>query len=399
MANESLKRWLLSLKHEDITRNLLEENFAYHYDRKTQKMISPKYRWDDEFSLKKGEYFNKEDVPKTNAGLFIFNKHIVEGLLEDVLGYWNETITDKVLSKKIEKTICTALYEDKITADQFAEYENRLQWMLAIHSMVSCSLTPGTITPNSKVVALRDKRVKENKEALDNGDAVTALKIEKELLDVAKKELKNDPGMDLYNSGARCSFNNNYKSIAVMKGPVMDPLTGKYHIVEHGFVEGIDKKDIPIFGTTVTQGAYPKAVGTRVGGYSVKRFYAAFQNIVLDKKGSDCGSKMTRLTEITPATKDDSLYRYIVEGNKIIRLTPDNIGKYMGKTVHMRSPLYCTSGHFCNVCFGDKPYMVGIKNVGLTAAKIGSNFINLSMKSFHDTSMHLYEINPDDILL
>ena len=59
MANESLKRWLLSLKHEDITRNLLEENFAYHYDRKTQKMISPKYRWDDEFSLKKGEYFNK----------------------------------------------------------------------------------------------------------------------------------------------------------------------------------------------------------------------------------------------------------------------------------------------------------------------------------------------------
>ena len=142
-----------------------------------------------------------------------------------------------------------------------------------------------------------------------------------------------------------------------------------------------------------------KSVGTAVGGYQVKKFYAEYQNAVLGKKGSNCGT--TKTIEIL-LTKDNAVNfknRYIMEGSRLICLTPDVMEKYIGKKVHMRTPLFCTNEHYCNICFGDSPYNVGIENVGLTASKIGSNFVNLGMKSFHDSSMKLYEVDPKDILL
>lgn len=398
MLSDIDKRFLLGLKQSDITRTLLEKNFASHYDRKARKVIPARLSWDEEFSLKKGEYFNKEDIKRTNIGLFIFNKFVVENLLEKVLGYWNTPISDKVLGG-IEDMICKALFEDVITSADFAEYEDRLQWILTIHTMTCGSFTPNTLRPLPQIVKKRDKLFAENKEALDNGDAIIALKIEKELIEDAKVALKGDPGLDLYNSGARGSFDNNYKNIAIMKGPLFDPLTGKYKNIRTNFLEGIAKEDIPQMATTVVSAAYPKAVGTQVGGYTVKRFYASFQNIVLGPKGSDCHSKNYRTVVIDKSNREDCMFRYIMEGSRVVRLDGSNIDKYMGKEVHLRSPLYCVDGELCNTCFGDKPYMVGIKNVGLTAGKIGSNFVNLSMKSFHDTTMKLEEINPDKILL
>lgn len=401
MFSDVDKRYLLNLKQTDITRSLIEKDFVSHYNRTTKKIVPARLQWDDEFAIKKGEYFNTEDIKRTNIGLFIFNKFVVDGLLEKVLGYWNIPISDKVLGD-IEDKICKALFEDKITSADFAEYENRLQWILTIHTMTCGSFSRNTLRPLPEITKKRDKLFADNKEALENGDVVIALKIEKELIGDAKAALKGDTGLDLYNSGSRGSFDNNYKNIAIMKGPIFDPLTGKYKNIRTSFLEGISKEDIPQFATTVVSAAFPKAVGTQVGGYTVKRFYASFQNIVLGEKGSDCHSHNTRKTVITKSNQEDCMYRYIMVGTKVVRLDETNIGKYMGKEVHLRSPMYCVTvgnGELCNTCFGDKPYMVGIKNVGLTAGKIGSNYINLSMKNFHNTTMKLEEIDPDKILL
>ena len=183
------KEFLVGLKQEDITRDLIEENLVNHYDPQTKKLVKPKFHWSDEFSLKKGECHNDTDIAKTNVGLFIYNKFIIENLLEDILGYWNEPITDKVLGK-IEGKINEALVKDKITVDDYAEYENRLQWILAIHTMVCGSFTKASISPNKEIIAKRDRLNKANKEKLDAGDAITAIKIENELIEDAKKKLE-----------------------------------------------------------------------------------------------------------------------------------------------------------------------------------------------------------------
>ena len=66
------KKWLLSLKHDDITKELIEKNFAYRYNKETKKVTPPRLQWTDEFSLAKGEYFNTTAVSKTKGGLFFF---------------------------------------------------------------------------------------------------------------------------------------------------------------------------------------------------------------------------------------------------------------------------------------------------------------------------------------
>jgi hypothetical protein len=73
--------------------------------------------------------------------------------------------------------------------------------------------------------------------------------------------------------------------------------------------------------------------------------------------------------------------------------------KYIGKRVKMRSPMYCKGECLCNACAGNAFYNQGIKNVGLTAANIGSDFLNLLMKAFHDSTMSFISLDVNDIVI
>ena len=39
-----------------------------------------------------------------------------------------------------------------------------------------------------------------------------------------------------------------------------------------------------------------------------------------------------------------------------------------------------------------------IENIGLTVTKVGSTLLNLSLKNFHDTTLHLKRINFADYI-
>ena len=108
---------------------------------------------------------------------------------------------------------------------------------------------------------------------------------------------------------------------------------------------------------------------------------SAFQTAQLDEKDSDCGS--TGYIEVTldKTNKGFFEYRYMIEGNKLILLTPDNMKDYLGKTIKLRSPMFCKGDKYCNKCFGELYYMLNIKNVGILANRIGTKLLNLSLKA------------------
>ena len=56
------KEFFLNIKWEDITLEFLQGIFADKYDPIKKKIVPSKYNTYDEFSLKKGEYFNKTDI-------------------------------------------------------------------------------------------------------------------------------------------------------------------------------------------------------------------------------------------------------------------------------------------------------------------------------------------------
>ena len=396
------KSFFMNLKIDDITAEFIVENFADKsiVDPKTKKfkVVPSRFKTSDTFTLEKNEYFNKDKIV-TNVGLFIVNKLLIEESFSDVVGYINTPITKKVLGG-IEDKLSKALLNDDITTEQMVTYLNRIQWLgMQFNSIFSSSFTMKSLKPIPSTIKLRDKLLKENKKALDEGDVITAVKIETAVKEDAERELKGDIGMDLYSSGARGSFGNNYKAISVMKGPVFNPSTGKWDMVESNFMEGIRKNEIPSYGNSIVTGAYPKAVGTQESGYFSKQLTAAFQGIVLDKPGSDCGSNGYLEIIITPWNKKDLIYRNIIEGGKLIQLTDNNIDKFLYKKVKLRSPMFCIGNKLCRTCAGAMYEKLGIDNIGLTTSKVASTMLNMNMKKFHDSTASIVKIDIKNMQL
>ena len=179
----------------------------------------------------------------------------------------------------------------------------------------------------------------------------------------------------------------------------MNRSTGKYEILENALLDGLDKKNMSVHSNTILEGAYPKAVGTADTGYLTKQLSSGLQTEVLGEYGSDCGTKKT-LDITIPKKTEDYLYRYIVENNKLVCLTPEIIGNYVGKTVKMRSPMYCIDRKcICNKCAGDNFYKLGKKNLGLVAVTMGGVLLNLNMKKFHDNVIKIQNIDINDMLI
>lgn len=400
MISDQRKSELLKLAPTDITKTFMIENFANRAKKVDGKfvMTPAKYNPTDTFYITPDEYFVKTKT-LTTIGRFIYNKLIIERDFQGIIGYMNSPITGSK-QNEIEEMLSEALMNDKITTDQFASYVNRIQWLgMQFNSILSPTFTEKSIMPIKKVIDRRDTLFKENETALANGDINKAVQIENELLALAKEEMKNDPAMDLYESGARGSFNNNYKAMYISKGPVFNPIDQKWDVVHNCYSEGVEKKDMPSYGNSLVTGQYSKSLGTPVAGYLFKRMNAAFQAIVADVPGSDCGTKLTLKFTITSKNKKEIIDRYIVENGKLVLLTDDNIDKYVGKTVNLRSTMYCMGENKCSKCLGERFYKVGIKNVGLVSTRASTTILNLNMKKFHDATAKLYTVDINNITL
>ena len=401
------KAYLLSLKPEDLTFEKLVELFGDKPAPNGDLTSVRKSRFEttDTFELTPKDYFVTSRM-ETTVGKFIFNKFLVERCgFEKITGYVNEEMTDGNFSK-FERKLSDALIEDKITVDSFVKYINYRDFLgLQLNSVITTSFTPKSISAPKEILKKRDALFTKYDKQLQEGDIVTSEKIENELVKDAKEYLKNDPGMDLYNSEARGNFGN-YKNMNLYKGATLDPQTGKFDIVRSSFMDGIRKEDIPSFGNSVVAGAYPKAVGTQESGYLSKQLLAAMQQEVIGDHGTDCGSKLCLTVELTSKNYDDYLYRYIVEGSKYVCLSPENRGNYVGKTVKLRSPMYCKGAHgatgnncLCNICAGEMNYILNNQNIGLGTSRVSTALLQLGMKKFHIANLSSVQINVDDMLI
>lgn len=398
---EYMKKQLLTMKYEDITKSFIEANFGRFYDTKAKKIMEPLYPFTGKITLNKGDLPNVSSRIETTLGRLLVNKFLFTDGLMHVIPFINEPITKGRLAD-LEQDIANALIDGKIDAKIITGYYNRIQWLgLSVHSIVCASLSEKMIYPLPEVMKLKDELFKKYAEELNGPNAlVYASKIEEILMDEVKKILKDDPGMDLYNVGmSKPSFKGSYKDMMIVKGPVWNNVTKRFDVIKSCLASGIERDEIDSFGSQVISGAYPKAVETRDSGYYTKKFFACYQNVQLDEPDSDCGSKKYRKLYLDKKSYMKVKYRYINDNGKLVCLTPEIAPKYFGKTVQLRSPLYCCGDKLCNKCAGDLLYRLKLMNVGLTISDIGSNMLNAGMKGFHDSSVDLYEIKIDDLLM
>lgn len=396
------KKELLALKQEELSISLISKLFG-----KTAKKVdgkweiqNPKFDTKSPLHLDAGEYINQKEVD-TTVGSFLFNKLMIEGMLEPVIPnhYYNEVVNKKGF-KKLVGMLSEGLMMGKIPVDPvlikwLKQYE--FYGMKAV-TIFSPSYTEGLLKKNVSVSKEKQKLLNQKK-----GDLTPAemTEIEDTLVKNSHDILKKDPGLTLYDSGGRGSFDNDYKNMNLMIGPVAVPgEEGNFDMITSNYIEGLQKKDMVAAGNMVVNAAHPKAIGTQESGYQTKQYYAAYQSIQCDEEGTDCGTKMGLSIFLSEDEISDYYYQYIIKKDSSIEmLSPENRDKYLNKKVKLRSPMFCKNDKVCNKCAGERYYIMGIKNSGLTAGRISNTLLNASMKNFHVAKVVFDEVDLNDLLI
>ena len=391
---------LLNMKEEDYTFTRFTKMIGVTSNMIDGTMSKPEYFMGDTMKIP-AHYWNNERAITTTVGRFLWYQNVIHFTgLQDIIPFSNEIITASVCGK-LEANISHALNENTVTTDTVVRYIDMRDWLgLQLHAVICTSFTPKILFLPKSLQDYKKKLIKDNEKQLKAGDPRAGELVEKELLNKAREVLKGDPGMDLYDSGARGSFGNNYKNINLIRGPVYNESTKKYDFIANSLMDGLKKTDFTPHSNEIVNGAYPKSIGTAESGYLGKEINAILQMEQLDPDPeSDCGTKLYLEIEIPKYNTHQYDYRFILENGKLVCLTPDIISKYVGKKVKMRSVMFCKNEHKCSKCAGLYYYKTGKLFIGLQTSRISTTLSRGNMKKFHENLVKTSKIDPTDLLI
>jgi hypothetical protein len=385
---------LLSLGEKDINMTLLKDYFAV---RQSQK--EARFNTYDTFFLPSGKLFNQERL-ETTIGRYLFNFYVIPKKYLQKYGY-QDIVFDADSTGDLENKLSYMLLEDEIDSKEYARYLDRGEWLtMGTAYFLSPTMDYDINVPIPEVIKLRDELFEKYKEDIKKGDPNVADLIENQLLSLAKKILKEkgSEAYDFFESG-EFNFKNNYKKTSVFAGALENPYTKKLEILKSNYVEGISKDEFHHFANLTIIGGYSRNVETQKGGYETKKINNAVQGIMLDEAGSDCGTTQYLNVSIPVKMKSMFLHRYILDAGKLTLLDENNIGRFIGKDIKMRSPMFCKSeDKICSKCAGELFYKLNMKNAGLLSTTMSGNLMNMSMKKFHNTSVVFSKIDVDKFI-
>lgn len=402
LNSNNLINQLLVFKQSDLCFSLIMELFGSFGG-------EPLCHQYDTFDVPAGAYVFKDDKGKehrniakftTTIGLWIFNIFFLRDFDFAFLfdGYINENI-DADKFESLNNDLIYALMEDKIKMENYKKYLDYTQYFMPFESILSPNHTEAVLACTKKINKKKQELLKIYKPKLDAGDFAAAEDMEKELLKYAEEILSNDPGLDVYLSGAGSTWKNNFKNMYIMKGAIANPdpnAKQQFSVATSNFIDGVSADEYSLLANSLVSGPYSRSKKTELGGYWEKLFVSAFQDITLDPEGSDCGTKEYIEVTITPKNKSMFMYNFIIKNNgDLEELTLDNINNYMNKKVKMRFCTHCKSKTgICNKCAGNFFYRRGSKAIGLATVQVPSTLKLKSMKGFHDSTIKTSMIDP-----
>ena len=398
ITNANDIEYILSLKEDNITTTVIMELFGAFSNR------NPKFHPYDLITIPAGIYGNEKKKNKkvfvTTVGQWIFNRFFIEPHLVDLFGYVTDTISKKTFGK-LNKTLSYAVMEDRVSVEVLSDFMNKTQMFMPYISITSIHYSEKLLTCSTANEKKRNQIIAQYEDRLNEGDEVAANIVEKKTLEATVEYMGDDPAMDRYKSEARASIGNNFKNMYVMKGAIKDPdpnAKQRYKIAKSNYMDGISADEYALFANSLAAGPYARAKKTENGGYREKLFLRAFQHLMLDPEGSDCGTSRYIKVKLTNNNIDDWMYCYIIDGSRLVELTSDKIDRYIGKEVKMRFSSVCESKTgICNKCMGNMYYRLNKHNVGTSMTQIASVQKNISMKAFHDSTQSLYEMNLEEV--
>ena len=392
--SELLNTEYLSMTPDDFTLIKLTDMFAdiasVTDNKNTANKRKSRHNSWDKFIIPNDYFYKGQHRITTTIGRFVANKYILEGCgIINRTGYIDNVWNKSVLSD-IDDLVGRLYMENKITRSEFNNYLDRRDnlgyWL---NGMLAHTISEKMLKPLPEIEKRKAELIKKYEKELAEGNIDVMTKISNELIAYAKELLKDDPGMDLYDSGD-LDFSNNYRNNSIIKGAVINKITGEYDFIGSSLMDGIEIKDIAAHSNGILASQFPASVATRGAGYTGKKLISLLQMMEVDEDPeSDCGTKNLIPININNKNKSNLYYTYIEESGQLHQITSDNVNNYVGKTVMMRSPMSCKNVKICSRCASQLFYLLGVKHAGLFGVQISHSDLNLALKAKHNSVVNI----------
>lgn len=315
--------------------------------------------------------------------------------LSDVFGKKIPYMTGKISVKRVEEIVAPILKDTPtddqrnyayIYVDEYTKFIDRLQYIASLSSLCVWSATRRNITGPTGLKAYREQLLKEYGDRLK--DPATLAEFEKKLRDYDNEYLKDDPSNGIFLSGKTKDIARKKMYLTTGAGSSFSPsntVTPTIQSLEEGW--STDPQEFTASMNDLRYGSYARGAETVKGGVTAKSLLRSLGSYVITM--DDCGSSFTLAREFTQDDYDRLISRYIVESGKLLLIDSDDMArKYIGRTVNMRSPLYCKSKgeSFCKYCTGEK-LAANPNGLSLAVTDVSSVILYAFMKLMHGSTL------------
>ncbi len=323
----------------------------------------------------------KGKAVKLSLGRIWFNL-----LLPDEFPLINDQVNNEKLNDIIKEI--SQKYAPDVSADITTEI-NREAFELSSRIPSSFDID-SLILPTS--IKEKKKKLNENTDNIDIVDyGKDVVKISEEYLNIMDE--KDQRLSDIIKGGIK-GDKSMWGSIMISQGHVMD-IEGKVlGPIKSATADGLTPKEFYQAAAEARRGFFYKAAISAEPGYLARRVSMAGAGTIINDKKKDCGTKKTFALHVTSKISKLIEGRYYIEGRKKILI--ENPKDVVGKTIKMRSPLYCKSKKgICPTCYGDTYKTIGTNNIGiLSGGAVNKAALNAYMKMRHQsTKVEMIKVN------
>lgn len=178
----------------------------------------------------------------------------------------------------------------------------------------------------------------------------------------------------------------------------LDGNTVNVELVKNSLYEGWDPKNFAAMNNSLRLGSYSRGAETMLGGVEVKWMQRASSNLNVIKE--DCGTKLGKVLTVKESDIKDVVGFTIFDKDESIYIEDkEQAGTYLGKTIMVRTPMYCAGKKtdFCTFCLGKR---LSTTPTALSSAvsAYGSEFLSISLANAHAKALELAEMDLETAL-
>ncbi|BAW19232.1 putative RNA polymerase beta prime subunit [Ralstonia phage RP31] len=322
-------------------------------------------------------------------------------------------MTGRISTKKIEKIIEMRLQDRPaaelvdgnqpepdlalapIYVDEYQRYCDGAFSLVAYTQLFTPADTRKTMTPPPGIKQLRDMLVKQNAGHLH--DRAVVAEIAEKLQKVDADYLKGDRGEDFLTSDKSRKI---VRSRLFLMYGAETGIEEKVDVdlIERSLTEGWDVNKFPTMNNALRAGSFNRGKQTELGGEAVKDLFRASGNLKISSP--DCGSTVGLPSFFTEQDAERIIGFSVIEEGGPTKITHDNVGKYLGKAISLRSPMTCKNSHtdYCAVCLGDRLANTPT-GLSMAVADYGSAFLAIYMSAAHSKGIQVARLNIKDQLM